>query len=393
MATVIPPPSSQKAADRPISFMLVDPTAPDVISKSRTLTLAIRPQELTRTSPSRLNTSQTLGGAWQDNFGKGIDTILISGHTGWHRSQEGTDTPDGLQRFKSLRATVFDDWHKRKQDAVKAGRDPDQIQLVFSDKLDDFACIVSPQAFVLRRSKSQPLYVQYQITLIVLSDIIDPVNATTPKLITNSPSDLQAAALKSLGTSTRNLQTYLQDIQNYIDSTLATPVKNFMLTTGKLYDTVSNNINQGSAIADELVHIAHLTAQVGLNVIRTAAAVVGIPSFAKLRLMQVAGEYSNIFCVLRNAFSQQAFYPDYSPLYGSSNCSSTNGGGPPSTFVDTNPFFSVVPANPPLPITIASNALQSMQTLAVNDVVQAPLSTSQLASQLSTINSGMSVAS
>lgn len=391
MATLLSPPSSQKAADRPISFMLVDPTAPDVISKSRTITLAIRPQELTRTNPSRITTNQTLAGAWQDNFGTGIATIQISGHTGWHRSQEGTFTPDGVDRFKSLRSLVYEDWHARKQNAIKAGRDPDQIQLIFADKLDDFACVVSPQTFVLRRSKAQPLLVQYQILLTVLDDIIDPVSATTPKLLFNSPSDLQAAALLSLGNSTRNLQTYLQDIQNFIDSTLAAPVKSFMLTTGKLYATVSNNINQGSAIADELIHIAHLTAQVGLNVFRTAAAIANIPSFAKVRLMQVAGEYSNIFCVLANAVNQQAFYPDYSPLYGSSNCSSTNGGGPPSQFLDANPFYSVVPANPPLPVTIATNSLQGMQTVAANDAVQAPFSTPQLANYLNTINSGMSI--
>jgi hypothetical protein len=189
-----------------------------------------------------------------------------------------------------------------------------------------------------------------------------------------------------------NLQKYVQDIQNFIDSKIATPVKAFMLTTAKLYTTVSNNINQASAIADELVHVAHLTAQVGLNVFRTAAAIENIPSFAKLRLMQVAGEYSNIFCVLRNAFNQQAFYPDYSPLYGSSNCSSTNGGGPPSQYVDTNPFFSVVPANPPLPVTISTSSLQGMQTVASNDVVQSPLTTTQIGGYLNTINSGLQVA-
>jgi hypothetical protein len=349
---------------------------------------------LTRSDPSRITTTQTLAGAWSDNFGPGIPTITISGHTGWHRSQEGTDTPDGLQRFKNLRAQVFDDWHSRKQDAIKAGRDPDLIQLIFADKLDDFVCVVAPQVFVLRRSKAQPLYVQYQISMIVLDQIIDSVPNSTVFLqnIPISPVDLLASALVSLGTSTTNLQTYLQDIQNYIDSTIATPVKAFMLKTANLYSTVSNNINQASAIADELVHVAHLTAQVGMNIFRTVAAVAGIPSFTKLRLMQVAGEYSNIFCVLRNAFTQQAFYQDYSPLYGSSNCSSTNGGGPPSQYIDTNPFFAVVPANPPLPVTISTSALQGMQTVAATDLVQSPLTTAQIGGYLSTINSGLSIA-
>lgn len=389
---ILPPPSSQKADVRPISFMLVDPTTPEIISRSRTITLAIRPEELTRTDPSRITTHQTLGGAWQDNFGTGIPTITIAGHTGWHRSQEGTDTPDGLDRWKALRALIFDDWHSRKQDAIKAGRDPDQIQLIFADKLDDFACVVSTPAIVLRRSRARPLLCMYQVTMTVLDQIINPVpNATTPALITNSPSDLQAAALVSVGISLSRIQAFAANIGNSIDQSLAVPVQNFMNTTMSLYSAVTTAVSVADANAASLVSVAHFTAQVGLNLFRTVAALVALPSFARAQIMEVAAEYSNLFCVLINAFNQQLFYQDYSSLYGSSNCSSTNGGDPPSRFFDRNPFFDVIPINPALAATISPNAFQSMQAIAVNDPVLSPFSVPQLASHLTAINAGLSV--
>ena len=55
--------------------------------------LVIRPEELTRTDPSRINDTRTLGGAWSDNFGEGLSSLTISGHTGWRGMAEGVQ-PD-----------------------------------------------------------------------------------------------------------------------------------------------------------------------------------------------------------------------------------------------------------------------------------------------------------
>src|SRR3546814_6347174 len=162
------PPASQKADVRPISFMLDDlafgtpPTSVD---------LAIRPEDLTRGDPSRMDVQQTLGGAWADNFGPGIPTINISGHTGWRRLVGSIG--DGEARFQNLKSTVFDQWHLKRRDAVQAGRDPDLVQLVFSDALDGFTVVVAPMNFTLRRSKSRPLLYQYPIPLTVLDQNVN----------------------------------------------------------------------------------------------------------------------------------------------------------------------------------------------------------------------------
>jgi hypothetical protein len=394
---IIPPPASQKADVRPISFLLVDPTTPQVIAQTTTVTLAIRPEDLTRTDPSRLTVHQTLAGAWMDNFGPGIAGIVINGHTGWHRSQEGVQTPDGIDRWLTLRGQVFDNWHKRKQNAIKAGRDPDQIQLIFADRLDNIACVVATATLTLRRNKARPLLYQYQINMTVLDDSINPPqNAATPQLIANSPSDLQQAAIQSSSISISRLQSFAASMSASLPpivSSLAAGAATFAVTAATLYGHINSAIIAGSG-PQSLLSLGKLSSGAGASFFRTIAGVIP-DTFGKAFAMQVAAEFSNIQCLLStNAFSQQLFYEDYSALYGSSNCSSTNGGDAPSVYAiaDSNPFVDVVPTTPLPPATVSTASLQSMQAVAINDPVLSPFSVSQLNGYMTSINSGFSVA-
>ena len=52
-------PQSQKADVKPISFILIDPAASSAMTE---IVLYVRPEELTRTDPSRTQVTQTLGG-------------------------------------------------------------------------------------------------------------------------------------------------------------------------------------------------------------------------------------------------------------------------------------------------------------------------------------------
>ena len=117
-------PISQKAGDRPITFGLVDASVPS--SQIITLDMVIRPEELTRTDVSRATVQQTLGGGWVDDFGPGLATINISGTTGWrmNAAAQGNAAIDGVDQFAKLKTQTFTGWHKRRNDAVKAGKDP-----------------------------------------------------------------------------------------------------------------------------------------------------------------------------------------------------------------------------------------------------------------------------
>jgi hypothetical protein len=124
----------------------------------------LRPEELTVTEPSRLTVQQTLGGAWADSFGVGVSTITLSGTNGWR----GGLLSSGEELFRQLQTTCFTGWHQARADAIAQGQDPDDIELYFTDSLDDIAVVVAPESFQLRRSKTSPLLMRYQIKLLVL---------------------------------------------------------------------------------------------------------------------------------------------------------------------------------------------------------------------------------
>jgi hypothetical protein len=383
------PPSLQTADVRPISFMLVDPTTPAILSEATSITLAIRPEDLTRTDPSRVTVTQTLAGAWMDNFGSGIPSIVISGHTGWRRTQEGTATPDGIERWLDFRALVYDNWHARKQNAIKAGRDPDQVQLIFADQLDDITCIVAPNPLVLRRNRARPLLYQYQLTMIVLDDNVNP---PSPAVTAQSAADQQAAALASITISTARLTAYEASLQTAVPASLTASLKAFVNKAVNLYLQVSSTIVAVNVDINSVLSVAHLVAQVGMNTFHTIAAIT-TDTFSKALLMQAGAEFSNLFCIVVNAVNQQVYYEDYTPLYGSSNCSSTNGGDAPSVYWDSNPFLDVVPTLPTSPVAVSPSALAAMHAVAANDPVLSPLMVAQLASYLTAINAGLRVTS
>jgi len=395
---IIPPPTSQKSDARPISFLLVDPTNPQVVSQTTTITLAIRPEDLTRTDPSRITVQQTLGTPYLDNFGPGVSSIVINGTTGWHRTQEGVNTPDGMERWFNFRDQVFNNWHSRKQNAIKAGRDPDQVQLIFADKLDQIVCVVATATLILRRNKARPLLYQYQLNMIVLDDTINPpLNITAPTFITNSPSDLQKAALKSSNISISRLQSFAAKmVASFppVVSKLAASAAEYAKTAATLYGHINSAIVAANQPGTSLLTLARISAGAGASFFQTIAGIVP-DTFGKAFAMQVAAEFTNIRCLLStNAYNTQLFYEDYSALYGSSNCSSTNGGAPPSIYAanDGNPFLDVIPTTPLPPATVSTASLQSMQVLAINDPVLSPFTVDQLNGYMNSINQGFSVA-
>ena len=385
------PPQSQKADARPIAFVLDDQTnraAPRI-----SVDLTIRPEDLTRVDNSRLTTQQTLGGAWVDDFGPGIPSLTISGHTGWRRRFGVDDERDGQERFRYLFENVFTRWHKLRNDAKKAGDNPDKVRLVFADSLDQFAAVVAPVSFTLKRSKSRPLLCQYQISMTVVSQDIDELSYL--KFGKNSIADpmaLEALGLDSLTASVDRLTSYLKDIQNFVDRTLVARVRKFLIQTIRLYQSVRTAIRTADEIAGSLIAVARMTAQAGMNIFRTIGAVASLPGQIKSRLMNLASEYSNIFCVLKNAVQQQKYLPDYNPLFGSSNCSSTSGGRPLSPLSGVNPFYLYASVNRTLPVTVTPSGQAGLMTMANTDVALAPMSMTALSGSLSQITNGMSVA-
>lgn len=389
MATLAPP-SSQKAGDRPISFLLDNQVggAPQAF-----VDLVIRPEDLTISTASRMSVNQTLGGAFVDSFGAGIPQINISGHTGWRRTQSSDE--DGIARFQRMKENCFDQWHAQRQANIDAGLDPNQARLIFSDALDDLSVVVAPQSFVLRRNKARPLLCQYQISMVVIDTALQ--NAPYPaEFGYNGASPLDAVAqrlsgLQSLTASLSSIQSAIAGVNGWVQSTLVAPIKAFMNQTAQLFTAVRGVIASATGVVRSVIEVATTAAQAGANLFRSLAAVASIPQFVKASLSAVASAYTNIFCVLRNAIKDAPTYADYASLYGASNCSSTSGGRPMSAFGNTNTFAAVVPSPTPLPFSLSVNAASSLRSMAGLDTVLAPPSMATLSAGLTSITGGLRI--
>lgn len=374
------PPSSQKG--RSISFLLDGTGSPVVVP------LVIRPEDLTRTEQSRSTVHQTLGketSGWVDNFGAGLPVVSISGHTGWRAPAGQSD--DGAAQFVKLHKSVFEEYHKQKQSRIDGGMSPDSVKLIFVDELDRFAYEVVPMAFSLKRSKSRPLLMMYSISLQAIS-----TTAQSSSVIP-MPSYSLPAGIDGLIRSIGEITGHINDARLYVQRNLVGPVKDFMAKTSRLYSAVVTAIRSGAGIADQLIGVARMVSQSAMNVFRTLSAVAGIPALVKAKLIQVANEYSNTFCILSNALRGRSAYTDYSPLYGASNCSSTASGGRPiSPLSGSNPFYSLFPTQPGLPVSMTSNAQAAVASSAISDVVLNPMSATAAGETIMSISAGMTVA-
>lgn len=338
-----------------------------------------------------MSTHQTLGSAdgpsgWIDSFGTGLQTINISGHTGWNRSALSADGKDGEARFQELYDEIFLSWHRYRYEATKAGQNPDEVELIFIDNLDNFACVVAPGSFNLRRSKSRPLLMQYQIGMTALSQRLGAV------ALLNKPgqSVIKKAGLDSLTSSIKKLTDFLDGIKNWINTNILGPVRSFMVLTQKVLNLVRSVYSSITGITESLINVARGIAQSGRNVFQALAGVTGLPGFVKSQMMLVASEFSNVFCLLRNSLKAPVYYPDYTGLYGASNCSSTSGGAPPSIYAGENPFYAVAPVVAPS-VVVQPIAQSSMNYLSGMDPVLAPASASAMASHMGNIAGGVTI--
>lgn len=368
---------SQKAEDCPISFILDDQSG-DALED---VTFFIRPEDMTRTYPSRISVNQTLGGAWVDSFGEGLETTTISGTLGW---RTGPDGKDGTARLIEMRTKIYEHWHSRRAAAIAKGDDPNDVELIFVDTLNDYARVVVPQVFEIRRSKSRPLLASYRISFTAVSKA--SITVTTGDVAAEPSSGLD-----SLFASIGEIESEINRMTNYVNKTILAPIQAFMRLTARVLNAVHDMIQSGVTLAGAIINVARALTQCGVNIFRTLAAVIGIPALAKALFMSVAGAYSNAFCVLRNALRSLPTYEDYRGLFGASNCSSTAGGSPPSQYANQNPFFVVAPQLS-TSVGVSPRANSSIRLISDTDPVFAPLSTFAMAGALSDINSGVSFA-
>jgi len=253
----------------------------------------------------------------------------------------------------------------------------------------------------LRRSRSRPLLMQYNITML---SILWKAKASAPP---PSPPDGLAGLLSSI----KSLVAAVAGIVNLVKG-IVSQVTGFITTATGIFQSVTNLIKQAEAIPNSLLLSARACAQAGATMFSTIANISGNTTTQSAMAMSIASSFSNIQCLLQNAVNKQQTYPDYSPLYGASDCSSTNGGSPPSPYAGTNPFYAIVgaPQNAAAPttaistapailssstpapvVTVSPAAHQALAIVNNSDPVLAPMSISAIGTAAGAIATGITI--
>lgn len=391
MALNSTPPTDQRAGVRPISFLLDNSG-----SLGSPVTLKIRPEDLTRTEPSRSTVHQTLGRdtiGWVDHFGEGLPSVTIAGHTGWRPT--GVSAVDGVQAFEQLHDLVMRQYHDAKQGAIDRGSDPAAVKLLFVDMLNGTTWSVAPMSFVLKRSKSRPLLMQYNITMQAVSTAID-----NPLMVLPFGGDI-ASGLGALGGILGTIEGYASSIIGTVGAAVAfvdrgltyvaNTVSRFTTTANRVLFTVNDIVGSVAggftSLSNKAIAIATDIASVGRNVFRTLSGIQGLPASIRADLSRIASAYNEVVCIFSNSLRPRQTYENYEGLYGASNCSSTTGGRPASSYSGQNAFALIQPSQDP--ITINSSAQSSIVVLKRADPVLSPMLFPEMSRHLDEIAGGI----
>lgn len=347
---------------RNIGFLLEGGQGEDI-----KLDLAIRPEDLTVSEPSRLVVQQTIGGAWADSFGRGQVSITLGGTLGWR----GGLFSSGEDAFLELRQTVFTEWHLRREDQISSGNDPEEVRLTFVDTLDSLTYIVAPQQFTLRRSKSSPLLSRYQIRLLVLeeadapNDLLDQISAAL-----NNPLRW-IAGLTGLGGILKTLQKYYTLGMNLWGAASAA-VRGLLATGIGLLQAVQSVAAKFRGVFSGgnsgLLTTALAFTRAASNALDALTGDDTLPIADRLPALRLASTFNDANCTLANSFSRGSQFTTYEDLFGASACSSTGGGEPISIFTakGENPFETLFPITLG-GITVSTEAAAALSNLARAD--------------------------
>lgn len=384
--------TDQRAQVRPIAFLLDNGG-----ELSDPVILSVRPEDLTRNEPIRVAVHQTLGRevtGWADDFGPGLPTCTIAGHTGWGAGGR----PDGALAFTDLNNMVMADYQAAKQAAIDSGMDPADVKLLFIDMLDDFTWVVKPTQFQLRRSKSRPLLFQYNIALQALA-----TNIENPIVILPDQGDTQAGQV-ALDDNISELEKFADNVEDMVNkavsyvqdviANVASTVKGFLDKVIRVYKAVQRIVsairNGVSSVVNAVIGVATMLSQVGAMIFKTFTAIVTLPEALKAEFGRLGAAFQETYCIFKNALRPGKFYEDYTGLYGASNCSSTTGGNPASIYANKN-SFELMRADT-APVRMSSSAQSSTAIVLRSDPVLAPMPLPELNRHVGIINQGVTYA-
>ncbi|MDU7525092.1 MAG: hypothetical protein E7K72_27630, partial [Roseomonas mucosa] len=314
-----------------------------------------------------------------------------SGHTGWR----GSTFLSGEELFSALQSVALTGWHARREAAQKAGIDPDTVELIFVDNLDGINALVAPARFTLRRSRSRPLLMMYQIEMVVLDpeggslSIVDSIiNALT------NPTRWLAGVF-GLESTIGTLDSYASSAFSILGAASEAP--------GRLAATVAGALGSVKDLAEQSTGIftgAGATVASATQSLTRAArgafsALAGAEEMSdtdRAQFMELSAATGDAMCVMANSFNLATTYPSYESLYGASMCSSTGGGRAASEFAssDRGALDSLYPAETSR-VTITAQAREAMTALRA-DPIELAKDPAQVADLIERVVAGVTIA-
>src|SRR5260370_17940946 len=150
-----------------------------------------------------------------------------------------------------------------------AGRD--DVQLLFANALEGVVANVVAGQFVLRRPRTRPLLVQYQLPMTVLSDITGTYSVPP---VAPSAGESTSLGLTSLLQSINDVTNFMNGISSWISTSIFAPVKAFVATVSKVCNAVMGAVNSVLGIGKALMSVATTLVQCATKAFQTIAAAV-----------------------------------------------------------------------------------------------------------------------
>lgn len=141
------------------------------------LVLPANVETLQAPHPMRTTLTQTITGAYIDNFGAGIPILQLSGHTGWQVWQSGPIPPG---RYNGAPVNGFAAFQHLYYDIILyyfllcsyQGSQQPNVRCEIVNAIDDNFWVVVPTGeFTPLRNKARPLLYQWSASFIVLQDL------------------------------------------------------------------------------------------------------------------------------------------------------------------------------------------------------------------------------
>jgi len=169
--------------------------------KGKSYKFNLNPEEYTQDEPVRTVVTQTLGGAFVDDFGAGLVSIYMKGSTGMK---------NGFEKFVELRDFI--------RNYTKTGTAGQEVkdELKFHNYTDEESWIVHPDptGFRVFRSKSNPLLFMYELRLTALRNAKDPAPEMITKTEVKTTDSPEEGVQEQVGDALGSKSTTNKDVAN-----------------------------------------------------------------------------------------------------------------------------------------------------------------------------------